>query len=197
MDKTKQKKETLERVSLVVGRGIEPLLQDWESWVLTVIRTDRFIVWDCKGSAFSLQSKFFCNFFQNLFQKHEKYRHNQAKEGCKMVPLERLTFEHHSYKHCEDSEWYHFLNDLELHQIERTAVLYISDSVCRYLSAVLKKCHSPWEEDYQDKRPACGNLHFLKLQVAVPCKCHEYIGCYKQKYCPDCLHRCFCFGLQK
>ena len=28
MDKTKQKKETLERVSLVVGRGIEPLLQD-------------------------------------------------------------------------------------------------------------------------------------------------------------------------
>ena len=28
IDKTKQKKETLERVSLVVGRGIEPLLQD-------------------------------------------------------------------------------------------------------------------------------------------------------------------------
>ena len=60
-----------------------------------------------------------------------------------MVPLERLTFEHYSYKHCKDGKGYHFLDDLKLHQIERTAVLYISYSVCRYLSAVLKECHSP------------------------------------------------------
>ena len=34
-------KKGSQNVSLaVLGRGIEPLLQDWESWVLTVIRTE-------------------------------------------------------------------------------------------------------------------------------------------------------------
>ena len=31
---------------LVLGRRIELLLQDWESWVLTVIRTERFFIFE-------------------------------------------------------------------------------------------------------------------------------------------------------
>ena len=70
-----------------------------------------------------------------------------------MVPLQRLTFEHHS---CEDSKYckrYHFLDDFQLHQIERTSVVNESYSVCRYLCAIFEECHSPREENDQNERP--------------------------------------------
>ena len=97
--------------------------------------------WDCKGSDFSLHSKFFCNFFRFfafLFQKYEKYGQNQAKEGGKVVPLERLALEHYSCKYCKNCKGYHFLDDFKLHQVERTSVVNKSDSVRRYLCTVLE-----------------------------------------------------------
>ena len=105
-----------------------------------------------------------------------------------MVPLERLSLEHHGHEDCEDRQGNHFLDDLELHKVERTAVLDKADAVGRHLCAVFKKGHTPREEDDKDERPACRDLHLLKLQVTIPCECHEYIRCYQKEDCPKCFH---------
>ena len=60
-----------------------------------------------------------------------------------MVPLEGLSLEHYSYHDSKDRKGDHLLDDLQLHEVERTAVFYIADSVCRHLCAVFEEGHSP------------------------------------------------------
>ena len=60
-----------------------------------------------------------------------------------MVPLQALALEHyHSYQG-KDCKRNHFLDDLELHKIERTSVVDEADSVCWNLGAIFKECHCP------------------------------------------------------
>ena len=60
-----------------------------------------------------------------------------------MVPLQGLSLEHQGHHQGEDSKRNHLLDDLQLHEVERTAVLYESYSVCGYLCAVFEEGHSP------------------------------------------------------
>lgn len=71
-----------------------------------------FLVWDCKGRHFFLQSKFFLHFLQKklqferlfiipLLQKHEKDSHDKTEKGCEMIPLDRLPFEKKGDDHSE------------------------------------------------------------------------------------------------
>ena len=78
-----------------------------------------------------------------LFQEHEEDSHDQAEKGCDVIPLKGLALEH---EHCHEGEHRqgdHFLNHLELHEAEGTAVLNESDPVGRDLGAVLEEGHSP------------------------------------------------------
>ena len=60
-----------------------------------------------------------------------------------MVPLERLSFEKYSDHDSEDCKGYDLLDDLQLHEVERTSVFNVADPVCRDLSAVFKEGYSP------------------------------------------------------
>ena len=60
-----------------------------------------------------------------------------------MIPVKTLTFEHYGNHHGEDCERNRFLDDLELHEVERTAVSVEADTVCRDLCAVFKKGDAP------------------------------------------------------
>ena len=60
-----------------------------------------------------------------------------------MVPLERLSLEHYRYHDRKDCKGDDLLDDLQLHEIERTAVIHIADPVCRYLCAVLEEGYCP------------------------------------------------------
>ena len=60
-----------------------------------------------------------------------------------MVPLQGLSFEHDGYHECEDCQRYHFLDDLELHDVERTAVVYEAYLVGGHLGDVFKEGYSP------------------------------------------------------
>lgn len=67
----------------------------------------------------------------------------EAKERSEMIPMQGLSGEENL---CHDGEYYEaydLLYDLELHEIERTAIVYESDSVSRYLAAVFEKRDAP------------------------------------------------------
>ena len=71
-----------------------------------------------------------------------------------MIPLKCLSFEHYGHQNREHGQRYHFLDDLQLHEIERASVFCETYSVRRYLCAVFKKCYSPREKNDCNKRPA-------------------------------------------
>ena len=71
-----------------------------------------------------------------------------------MIPLKALSLEHDHGHKCEDCKRDHFLDHLELHKVEGASVIDESDSVGRYLSAVLKECDSPGKENHCNERPA-------------------------------------------
>ena len=72
----------------------------------------------------------------------EIYSENHEDGGDEVVPAE-LHVESNGREDNEDSECNNFLNYLELHQVERAAVAFKTNSVGRYLKAVFKECNQP------------------------------------------------------
>lgn len=99
-----------------------------------------------------------------------------------MIPLESLPLEEDDREHSEDDKCYHLLQDFQLHESERSSVLAESQSVCRDLETVFEQSDAPRQKYNGKKRPVGCDLHFLKLEMAVPCECHEYIGTEKKQY---------------
>ena len=79
----------------------------------------------------------------------------------------------------EDHEGDDFLDDLELHEVERSSVALETDAVGGYLQAVLEERNAPGEEDDEDQRGGAGEeAGLLQLKMAVPGECHEDIRCH-------------------
>ena len=90
-----------------------------------------------------------------LFEKYEEYGQNKAGEGCDVIPLQPLSLKEEGDNEGEHCQGDNFLNNFELHQVERTSVIYESDAVCRNLGAVFEKCYCPGKQNDQNKGPAC------------------------------------------
>lgn len=100
-----------------------------------------------------------------------------------MVPVEGFTLEEEGDNQSEDNEGDNLLDHFQLHKAEGATVAVEAEAVGWNLGAIFKECQTPGEEDDKDEGPAGGDFHFLKLQMAVPGKCHEYVGKDQQKDC--------------
>ena len=110
-----------------------------------------------------------------------------------MVPLERLALEDEHHDNREDRQRNDFLDDLQLHQVERAAVAVETDAVGRDGEAVLEKGDAPREQDDEDERPAGRHFHFLQFQVPVPGEGHKDVGANQHQDGPESLHNEFVF----
>ena len=102
-----------------------------------------------------------------------------------MVPLERFRVE---YRYCdgrEDRERNRFLDNLQLHQAEGTAVDATADAVGGNHKAVFKEGESPGGEDDENQRPVGADVQFFELEVAVPSESHENVGAAEKKNCKN------------
>ena len=86
---------------------------------------------------------YFQIYFPALFQEDEKHSHYQKEKGYEMIPLQSLVLEQQGNYYGEDSQGNHFLDDLELDKIERTAVVGKTYSVGRDLRAIFEKRYAP------------------------------------------------------
>ena len=77
-----------------------------------------------------------------------------------MVPMDWLTLEEKGTDNSEDRERYAFLDDLQLHQAERSPVYAGAETVSRNHKGILEQSHAPGKEDYSNERPAVGYVHF-------------------------------------
>lgn len=93
-----------------------------------------------------------------------------------MIPMELLTLEENIRDDAEDDKRYDLLYNLQLHQRERTTVADESDTIGRHQEAVLDAGNCPRKENNDIERPVGRYSGLVKLQMAIPCKCHEDIA---------------------
>ena len=71
-----------------------------------------------------------------------------------MIPVQTLPLKEDISDDCKDDERNAFLYDLELYEVERTSVIYKTDTVGGYLTAIFKEGYSPTEGDNSNEWPA-------------------------------------------
>lgn len=107
-----------------------------------------------------------------LFSEYEIHRKHQEAEADEVVVGKTLRLEEQHGEQREDNQRDSLLNDLQLPEVERTAVLLEPDAVGGYLEAVFKECNAPTDEDNQGQ---C-QLPRIETQMTVPSNGHENIG---------------------
>ena len=91
-----------------------------------------------------------------------------------------------SYRNCrENRERNCFLDDLQLHQAEWTAVDSTANAVGGNHKAIFKEGESPGGEDDKNQRPVGADVHFFNFEIAVPSERHEYVGTAEKKNCKN------------
>ena len=123
-----------------------------------------------------------------LFQEDEKYRQYQAGESRQVIPLDGLSLEDENNDEGEYGERDDLLDYLELKEVERTPILLKPDAVGGDGKTVFKEGDAPREKNDGYQRPAGGDLHLGKLEVAIPGQGHQHIGEYQHQYGPESLH---------
>ena len=90
--------------------------------------------------------------------------------------MKALVLEHQVGDDGEDRQRDTFLNNLQLNQIERSAVSCKTNAVGRHLTTVLEEGDTPREGDNANQGPVAGRASLLQFQMPVPGKCHEDIA---------------------
>ena len=93
-----------------------------------------------------------------------------------MIPVQSLSLKEDIGDDGEDDERYAFLNHLELDQIKRSAIIYETDAVGWYLTAIFEEGNGPTEGDDTDERPVAAHACLLQLEVSVPSQRHEDVA---------------------
>ena len=70
-----------------------------------------------------------------------------------MIPVKRLSLETEGQDEWENNQRDALLNDLELDEVEGTAIVDKADAVGRNLAAVLEEGNHPWEGDNEIEGP--------------------------------------------
>ena len=113
--------------------------------------------------------------YSSLLLKDKVHRQNQESETDQVVVGERLVLEEDEHEDGEDGQGEEFLDDLELPEVERTAVFDEADAVGRHHETVLDECDAPAEENHQGQRELAEPRRALQLQVTVPRERHEHV----------------------
>lgn len=113
--------------------------------------------------------------------KDEIDRQHQAYERRRMVPMERFPLEGECHNAGEDTDRYHLLQHLQLHQGERATHDLRTDTVGGYHEEILQQGNAPTKKDDKDQRPIRRDLHLLQLQITIPCEGHKDVRHHQQK----------------
>ena len=78
-----------------------------------------------------------------LFHKYQVNSTNDEQERQNVIPMKVLSLKKNVGDDGEDTETDALLDDLELNEIERTAIAIESHTVGRHLTAILKERYAP------------------------------------------------------
>ena len=106
-----------------------------------------------------------------------------------MVPLYGLPLEDHDRKDGEDGDGEHLLNDFQLHQRKRAAVLNEANAVAVHLADIFRQSQQPRREDDDEQRGVIRDgANGLQFQMAIPGQRHEAVADDEQRDGVESVH---------
>ena len=111
-----------------------------------------------------------------LLHKHQVDGADDEEEGQDVVPVQVCALEHDVGDDAEHGQRYALLYDLQLNEVEGTAILDKAQSVGRHLTAVFKKGDAPRKCDDTDEGPVVGDTVLLEFQMPIPSQRHEDVA---------------------
>ena len=93
-----------------------------------------------------------------------------------MIPVQTLSLKENVSDDRKDDERNAFLYDLELYEVEGASVIYKTDTVGGYLTAIFKEGYGPTEGDNSNEWPMAAGTSLLKFEMSIPCQRHEYVA---------------------
>ena len=93
-----------------------------------------------------------------------------------MVPMQVCSLEHDVGNDAEDSQRDTFLNNLQLNEVEGSAILNEADAVGGNLTAVLQEGDAPRKRNDTQQGPVVRDTVHLEFQMPIPSQRHEDVA---------------------
>ena len=93
-----------------------------------------------------------------------------------MVPVQMSALEHDVGNDTEHGQRDALLNDLQLDEVERSAILDKAQAVGWYLTTVFEEGNHPRKGDDADERPVVADTVLLEFQMPIPSERHEDVA---------------------
>ena len=93
-----------------------------------------------------------------------------------MIPMQVCALKQDVGNDGEDAQRDALLDDLQLHEVEWSAVTLEAYSVCGHLTTVLKEGNNPREGDDANQWPVVGDSCLLEFQMPIPSQRHEDVA---------------------
>ena len=126
-----------------------------------------------------------------LLHKDEIDGANDEQEGQNVVPMQVVALKHNVRDDGENGQRNTFLNDFQLHERERAAVVDEAETVGGHLAAIFEKGDGPREADDGNQRPVVADARLLQTKVAVPRKGHKNVAENEQDDGVESVHNLF------
>ena len=105
-------------------------------------------------------------------------------KGCGgVVPVQLLMLEDEISNHRKHHQRDTLLDDLQLNEVERPAVVHEADAVGRHLTAILEEGNHPREGNHEIEWPVGRDARLLEAQMAIPGEGHKHVAHDKQQDC--------------
>jgi len=121
------------------------------------------------------------------FFKDYKYSKYYETKPQNMVPLKPLLENNHRKNH-KNNQCYCFLYRFQLNKAEGAAILFKSDTICRYLEEVFEKSQTPTDKYNTEQAKVFAPTEVFELKMAIPGESHKSIRDQKKCYCNKPFH---------
>ena len=108
-----------------------------------------------------------------------------------MVPMQVVALKHNVCDDGENGQRNTFLNDFQLNEGERTAVVDEAETVGWHLAAIFEKGDGPRETDDGNQRPVVADTRLLQTKVTVPREGHKNVAENEQNDGVESVHNLF------
>ena len=93
-----------------------------------------------------------------------------------MVPMQVCSLEHDVGNDAEHSQRDTLLNNLQLNEVEGSAILHETDTIGRHLTAVFKESDAPRKRNDTQQGPVVRDSVLLEFQMPIPSQRHEDVA---------------------
>ena len=122
---------------------MKDFLKNKQKWIVGLVILGLMFV----AGGFGVASYLYGNrCYRGYEVKNKVNRSDKACKSCKVIPMKRFTAEHQGRQDCKHDQRNDFLDNFQLHERERAAIIDKTYAVRWHLTGIFQQSYAPREE---------------------------------------------------